>query len=111
MKVFENIGKRMPFSESEDYVRQLVDNATEKALQQPKAKTVSMHKMLAAAAVIIVLLAGIGITYFDKIATNDSLTAKHSEAPIEQFLNGLTDDEVQLLAYYDIEEIPEEQSY
>jgi hypothetical protein len=70
-----------------------------------------MHKMLAAAAVIIVLLAGIGITYFDKIATNDSLTAKHSEAPIEQFLNGLTDDEVQLLAYYDIEEIPEEQSY
>ena len=47
MKDFENIGKRMPFAESEDYVRQLVDNATEKALQQPKAKTVSMHKMLA----------------------------------------------------------------
>ena len=48
MKEFETIGKKMPFAESDDYVRQLVDNATEKALQQPKAKVHSLRVVLAA---------------------------------------------------------------
>lgn len=107
MKEFETIGKKMPFAESDEYVRQLINDATEKAISQPKAKVVSMHTWLAAAAAAVVLLAGIGITYYNKVAVNAPLVAEQTEAPVEQFLNGLTDEEVQLLAYYEIEEIPE----
>jgi hypothetical protein len=109
MKDFEKIGKKMPFAENEEYVRQLVSNATEKAINQPRAKVVALRTWIAAAAAVILLLAGIGITYYNKVAVNDPLVAENTEAPVEQFLNGLTDEEVQLLAYYEIEEIPEYQ--
>jgi len=108
MKEFEIIGKRMPFAESDDYVRQLVESTTEKALQQPKAKVHSLRIVLAAAAAIVLLIAGIGITYYNKVTTEVQQTAQQTESPMEQFLNGLTDEEVQLLAYYEIEDIPEE---
>lgn len=104
---FEKIGKRMPFAEGDDYVRQLIDKATGKALQQPKSKVHSLRIVLAAAAIAL-LIAGIGITYNSKITTEEQLTAQQPESPMEQFLNGLTDEEVRLLAYYEIEEIPEE---
>jgi hypothetical protein len=98
----------MPFAESDDYVRQLVESTTEKALQQPMAKVHSLRIVLAAAAAIVLLIAGIGITYYNKVIAEAQLTAQQTESPMEQFLNGLTDEEVQLLAYYEIEEIPEE---
>ena len=109
MKDFETIGKKMPFAENEEYVRQLVSDVTEKAIHQPRAKVVALRTWLAAAAAVILLLAGIGITYYNKVSANDSLVAENTEAPVEQFLNGLSDEEVQLLAYYEIEEIPEYQ--
>ena len=108
MKELEAIGKKMPFAESDEYVRQLVDNATEKALQQPKAKVHSLRIVLAAAAAIVLLIAGIGITYYNKVTAEVQLTAQQTDSPMEQFLDGLTDEEVQLLAYYEIEDIPEE---
>ena len=108
MKELEAIGKKMPFAESDEYVRQLVDNATEKALQQPKVKVHSLRVVLAAAAAIVLLIAGIGITYYNKVTAEAQLTAQQTESPMEQFLDDLTDEEVQLLAYYEIEDIPEE---
>jgi len=110
MKDFENIGKRMPYTEDKDYVSKLIERTTEAALQQPKAKTVSLRaKWMAAAAVAVVLLAGAGITYHHQTAETDQpVVAQETTGPIDDFLNNLSDEDVQLLAYYEIEEIPEE---
>ena len=114
MKEFENIAKRMPYAESEDYVQQLGGRATENDIAQarkPKAKTRPLHWMAAAAA-ITALMALAGITYYgQEQQTADALTAElttdEDMGPIDEFLDNLTDEEAQLLAYYDIDEIPE----
>ncbi len=111
MKNFENIGKRMPYAEEKDYVKQLIDHATETALhQQPKAKTLSLRaKWMAAAAAVLVLLTGAGITYhFHATEATQPVVAENIPGPIDDFLDSLSDEDVQLLAYYEIEEIPEE---
>lgn len=111
MKDFENIGKRMPYAESDDYVSQLVERTTEKALhRQGRARTVSLRVRLLAAAAVVLLLAGIGITYYNKVAVplpQQPQVAEDTSGPIDDFLNSLSDEDAQLLAYYDIEEIPE----
>mgnify|MGYP007101837131 CR=1 FL=1 len=107
MKDFEIIGKQMPFAESEEYVKQLVEHTANQAIRhRPKAKTVSLHVKLAAA-VMLILLATASLVYYNKFTEPEQLTAEQVQDPLDQFLNGLTDDEVQLLAYYDIDEIPE----
>ncbi len=111
MKDFENIGKRMPYTEDKDYVSNLISQATETALQkQPKAKTVSLKtKWMAAAAAVMVLLTGAGVTYHLQTAeTVQPVVAESTASPVDDFLDSLSDEDVQLLAYYEIEEIPEE---
>lgn len=107
MKEFQNIGKRMPYAESDEYLSQLLSRATEKAISQPTATKRTTRTWLAAAA-IATLLAGAGISNLQRLPnTTCPPPASLEESPIEQFLNELSDDDVQLLAYYDIEEIPE----
>jgi len=111
MKDFQNIGKRMPYTEDKDYISSLIERSTETALHQaPKAKTVSLRtKWMAVAAIAVVLLAGIGITYHHQTTeTAQPVMAETVTSPIDDFLNSLSDEDVQLLAYYEIEEIPEE---
>ena len=111
MKDFETIGKKMPFAEREDYVRQLVSNATEKALRQgsngQRAKVMTLRTWIATAAAVVLLLAGVGLTYFNQEANNEPLVAENQEKPLDQFLDTLSDEELQLLAYYEVNEAPE----
>lgn len=107
MKEFQNIGKRMPYAESDEYLSQLLSQATEKAISQPTATTKRTTRTWLAAAAIATLLAVAGISYFQHQPATGQLSASLEESPIEQFLNELSDDDVQLLACYDIEEIPE----
>lgn len=107
MKEFQNIGKRMPYAEDGEYVSHLISRATEKAISQPAtARTRTVRPWFAAAAVAT-LIAGAGISHFRQQPTADQLAASQPQSPIEQFLNDLSDDDVQLLACYGIEEIPE----
>ncbi len=123
MKKFEDIQKRMPYTESEDYLDQLVQKATEKAIlqrKQPVAKMRSIYTFVASAAAVLLLLT-IGITQFrshdDQMATiqqeTSSLMADNGSVsmedagPIDEFLNSLSDEEAQMLAYYEMEDIPE----
>ncbi len=111
MKDFENIGKRMPYTEDKEYVSKLIERSTEAALQQqPKAKTVSLRKKwMAAAAVAVVLLAGAGAIFHQQAEEPvQQVVAEETSGPIDEFLDDLSDEDVQLLAYYEIEEIPEE---
>ncbi len=54
----------------------------------------------------VAILAGIGIISFHD-TTSVFPTAENETSPIDQFLNDLTDEEVQMIAYYEIEDIPE----
>jgi negative regulator of sigma E activity len=118
MNDFQHIGKRMPYRESSDYVSQLVNRATENALHQqnaPKAKRTTLYLRLMAAAAMVLLVVGIGITYYQQaqtvepqLAATTTSTTATTTGPIDHFLASLTDDEAQQLTYYEIDEIPEE---
>ena len=108
MKEVQNIGKRMPYAESEDYLNRLISQATEQAISQgQKAKTRPLRTWIAAAAAALVLIAGLTITYFHQDRAEELVAEQTTTGPIDQLLNNLTDDEAQQLAYYEIEDIPE----
>ena len=117
MKELQNIGKKMPYRESQEYLDELIARTTEQAIRQghrPKA-TVRPLVKYAVAAAIVALLVFAGITLWspsqqpvvaelltDTIAT--STTEIEGEGPIDEFLDGISDDDAQLLAYYEIED-------
>ncbi len=108
MKEVQNIGKRMPYAESEDYLNELFTKATEQAISQgQKAKTHPIRMWMAAAAAALVLIGGVTITYFHQNNTEELVAEQTTTGPIDHFLDNLTDDEAQQLAYYEIEDIPE----
>ena len=108
MKEVQNIGKRMPYAESEDYLKGLISQATEQAiLQGARGKTRVIRMWLAAAAAALVLIAGLTITYFHQSSAEELVAEQTAKGPIDQFLDNLTDDEAQQLAYYEIEDIPD----
>ncbi len=107
MKEFQDIEKRMPFVESQDYINNLISKSTDAAISQKKNSHKSSIRMwIASAAASVVILAGVGITYLNN-STSDVITAENTSSPIDQFLNNITDEEVQMIAYYEIEDIPE----
>jgi len=115
MKEVQNIGKRMPYAESEDYLNGLISQATEQAILQgargkeqgASGKTRVIRMWMAAAAAALVLIGGVAITYFHQNDTEELVAEQTTTGPIDHFLDNLTDDEAQQLAYYEIEDIPE----
>ena len=107
---FENIGKKLPYAEDADYVARLVERTTEEALrQQSQARTVSLGRKwtLVAAAAAVLLLGGVGLSYYGKLTPATQQVAESTSSPVDDFLNSLSDEDAGLLAYYAIEEIPE----
>ena len=103
MRNIENIG--VPYRESSEYVHTLVSRATEQAISQRScAKRLPLRRMVAAAAVAVLLLAGIGVTAYHHVTTSGTAVAE-SRSPVDDFLGSLTDEEVMVLAYYELEEI------
>jgi len=107
MKEFQDISKAMPYAESKDYINKLISDSTETAINKAKSPRKSSTHMWIAAAIATLLLAGVGITYFHQPSASDQFTAEDTNGPIDNFLNNLTDEEAQMIAYYEIEEIPE----
>ncbi len=98
----------MPYAESEDYLNRLISQATEQAISQgQQSKTRPLRTWIAAAAAALVLIAGLTITYFHQDNAEEQVAEQTTTGPIDQFLDNLTDDEAQQLAYYEIEDIPE----
>ena len=97
----------MPYKESEAYLNQLISQSTENAISQAPKRTATIRRMrYIAAAAAVALLVTIGVTQFT--GTSEPQMAQTEQAgPLDEFLNSLSDEEAQLLAYYDIEEIPE----
>lgn len=104
---FDDIGKRMPFRETGDYLDNLIDNATEKAITHHATAKRSLHRMLmiASAAAVALLIIGSGIALFN--ARNTHQVAMTEQGPLDEFLNTLSDEEAAQLTFYELEEIPE----
>lgn len=103
-----DIGKRMPYRESDEYLNGMIDQAIEHAINQYALTRNKKHwgRVLASAAAVALLLIGIGMTVFNHLS-NPPATVLQNEGPIDEFLSSLTDEEVVQLPYYEIEEIPE----
>jgi len=112
MNEFKKIGKKMPYSEKENYVYQLVTKSTEQAIsfQHHKHKLIPSKIWIAAAAILpIIFYVGFALfTHQDKEPHNlVNLKKNVNVSSIDKFLNELTDEEAQMLDYYELEEIPE----
>ena len=103
--IFKDIGKRMPYQESEKYLDGLIDQVTQKAIHHADTRHRPRLAMrLASAAAVALLVIGIGFTLFN--GQNDPVTIS-DQGPLDEFLSTLSDDEAAQLTYYEIEEIPE----
>lgn len=102
-----DIGKRMPYRESEEYLDRLIDAATEEAITRHAAyrKTRFRRLMAASAAAVAALIVCFGIGFFN--GKSSQSMPENSQSPLDEFLNTLSDEEAAQLTFYEIEEIPE----
>ena len=106
--ILNDIGKKMPYSESQEYLDGLIDRATEQAVKQ-LVVTRSRRRwgvMVASAAAVALLLVSIGLSVMNNESQRPDVTLQ-TQSPIDEFLSSLTDEEVDQLPYIEIEEIPE----
>ena len=107
MSHFDNIGKRLPYTESEPYLDALTQRAPDNAIAHQRAATHRNRRWLytAAAAIALAIAATAGIMKFFMVPTTD--TIQQTDGPLAEFLDGLSDDDALLLAYYDIDDLPD----
>ena len=104
---FDDRGKRMPYRESGEYVDNLIDATTDRAIkQQAMARRSRLRGLIAAsAAAVAVLIVSLSISLFNGKSTQQA--AMTGQGPLDEFLNTLSDEEAAQLTYYEIDEIPE----
>lgn len=107
-ELLNDIGKRLPYQESDEYLSELIDAKTENAIRN-QGKTQSRKRWsvkAASAAAVLALLIGFGLTMMHQQDKQPIVTLS-SDGPLDEFLNSLSDEEAAQLPYYEIEEIPE----
>ena len=106
--VINDIGKKLPYEENEEYLDGLIARATEGAIKHQAAMLAKRRwrKRVTSAAAVAIIAIGIGTAVW-KVQQQQARATMASESPIDEFLNTLTDEEVAQLPYYEIEEIPE----
>lgn len=109
MKELKNIDKRMPYTEREDYVQQLISQTTERTISLSKHRTITLrrYRMTAIAAAVTALLVIAGLSVVNTPAEQPVAQSQEVVSPIDEFLNSISDEEAQLLASYTIETVPE----
>lgn len=102
------IGKKLPYKESDEYLDRLIAQATEGALQRQTATRHKRHwrMVMTSAAAVAMIVIGVGAVVWNGFQEQDKSTMP-VKSPIDEFLSTLTDEEVAQLPYYEIEEIPE----
>jgi len=108
MTDFEMQGKQMPYKESPEYIARLIEHTTETAIRQSSQRKAAIRPLVkyVAAAAIAVLLVFVGISLWSPTEV-PQVAQLESQSPVDDFLNSISDEEVQLLAYYDVDDIAE----
>lgn len=107
---FKNLGKTMPYQESDDYIDALIDRSVKQALDKVPASHLFHpgHKRMIWASIAAVVLLAVGIRVTVKLHDSQQpQTVMTDEGPIDQFLNSISDEEAAQLLCFEIEEIPE----
>ncbi len=107
MKDFETLGKRMPYAESDEYLSSLIERTTETAIQRARKPRTTLRPAfrMAVAAAVAALLVFVGITLWNPMTTAPQVAQAATESPVDDFLNNISDEDAQLLAYYEVEDI------
>lgn len=95
MEKMENISRQMPYSESEEYLDNLVSRVTEKAVEAGTKKSFKAPLWIAAS-----VAAAAAILLFVFIGRGEEKT----EGPLDKYLASLPDDELMQLSSYEVEE-------
>lgn len=109
----EDVNKKMPFHEPNEYVNQLVDAATERAIRHSKQKahnaSSQVFMRIAAVGLVVLSLAGLGWFYQPTTLEETELAnvSATQNGPLQAFLNNISDEDAQMISYYEIETIPE----
>ena len=107
---FNDIGKKMPYHEREDYIDALIDRSVQHALDNARPAVVRhwdrKRRLWASVAAVAILTLAIQVVvkYHNP---QPQLTLQASESPMDQFLNSISDEEAAQLMSFEIEEIPE----
>ena len=106
-QIFNDIGKRMPYRESDEYLNGLIEKSTEKAILHHSAARRNWRRrlMAASAAAVTLLILGFGLNLFN--GREAQPVSMSNQSPLEEFLSSLSDEEASQLPFYEIEEIPE----
>lgn len=89
----DDIGKKMPFKEDANYVPLLLAGATERAIRSKRA--MSRNRPLIRIAAMLVILLTVGSTGW--LVLNHQ---KAKNAPLDTFLDNMTDEELTMLQDY-----------
>ena len=97
-ELLNDIDKRLPYQESDEYLDSLIDSATEHAITH-HAHSHSKWR------VTMIKLSAAAVTLFNGHTTQP--VTMDNQSPLDEFLNTLSDEEAAQLQYFEIEEIPE----
>ena len=95
MKEFENINTSLPFKEDKAYVLSLVERSKSRAARSRRRNAVTLRWSLGIAAAITAAVVALSISFHS------------TKSPMDRFLSEISDEEASMIAYYQIEEIPE----
>ena len=127
MKKQDTKYQNAPYKENDEYVNALVKSATEKAIAQGKGKKGKKRIILTvtsigAAAACLIAVINTGRIMENRIGTKDNAgkniakasiskavneTNTSDSGPLDDFIAKATDEEKTMIAYYELDEIPE----
>lgn len=104
MKSFDDINTGLPYKETEEYVENLVARCSAEAVRKEQASTKSerySHRPWLYGAVSIAAAIAIAVLIWRPNNNNPSMS------PMDSFLSGLTQEEIQMISDWSVDEIPE----
>lgn len=107
MKDFENIGKKLPYTESQEYISSIIEKGIEVAINAPKIESKKKSNTrvisivasgIAASIVGFLIVINSQTSNYDKVVKSESLTT---------VLSNMSDKQIMELPTYSLDEIPE----
>lgn len=102
------VGKRMPYAENDEYVAQLIDRCTDKAIS---GKPNTQHRptlikwLSAGASVAAVLITGVLV--FSLQSKDNAFDSYHNSMPLSEVLSSMSDEDLMCVSYYELDDLTE----